>query len=77
MMVQILLSERDTASGVTDAPSTLAAARRQRRPRGSSGRQRSRCEVRQSECGDDERERSRGGGNDGKKETGSIMHPGD
>ena len=44
-MVQ-LLSERATASGVTDAPSTLAAARRQRRPRGSSGRQRSRREVR-------------------------------
>ena len=46
MMVQILLSERATASGVTDASSTLDAARRQRRPRGSSGRQRSRCEVR-------------------------------
>ena len=46
MMVQILLSERATASGVTDAPSTLAVARRQRRPSGSSGRQRSRCEVR-------------------------------
>ena len=45
-MVKILLSERATASGVTDAPSALAAARRQRRPRGSSGRQRSRCEVR-------------------------------
>ena len=46
MMVQLLLSERATASGVTDAPSTLAAARRQRRPRGSSGRQLSRREVR-------------------------------
>ena len=46
MMVQILLNERATASGVTDAPSTLDATRRQRRPRGSSGRQRSRCEVR-------------------------------
>ena len=45
-MVQILLSERATASGITDAPSTLAAGRRERRPRGSSDRQRSRCEVR-------------------------------
>ena len=45
-MVQILLSDRATASGVSVAPSTLAAARRERRPRGSSGRQRSRCEVR-------------------------------
>ena len=33
-------------SGVTNVPSTLGATRRQQRPRGSSGRQRSRCEVR-------------------------------
>ena len=45
MMVQVLLSERATASGVTDAPSTLAVVRRQQRPRGSSGQQQSRCEV--------------------------------
>ena len=56
MMVQIFLSEMATALEVTVAPSTLAAARRQRTPRGSSeGSDPS--SARQSERGDDERER--------------------
>ena len=46
IIVQILLNERATASGVTDAPFTLATARRQGIPRGTSGRQRSRGEIR-------------------------------
>ena len=45
-MVSMLLRDTATPSGVTDTPLSLAAARRQRRPRGSSSRQRSRCEVR-------------------------------
>ena len=42
----MLLRLSVTASGVTDAPLSFADAKRQRRPRGSSSRQRSRCEFR-------------------------------
>ena len=46
MKVITLLRDTATALGVTDAALSFAAARRQRSPRGSSSRQRSRCEVR-------------------------------
>ena len=45
-MVIALLRDTATSSGVTDAPLSFAAARRQRSPSGSSSRQQSRCEVR-------------------------------
>ena len=45
-MVIMLLRDTATVSGVTNAPLSLAAARRQRSLRGSSRRQRSKYEVR-------------------------------
>ena len=77
MMVITLLRDTATSSEVTDASLSLAAARRQRSPRGivKPAAIQMRSPAGESQCGNNERERSRGGGNDGEKEIGGAVCP--